>query len=129
MPLRCLAAVLTLLPLAAGCGKNRPLELGGAVTYQGQPVQKGRITFLPADGNGPATAAVIADGKYTATVYPGAKRVQIEGWKVVGQRPYSVGNPKMVDVLEPLVPARYNEQSELKAEIRGGMKSLDFNLD
>ncbi|MBU4271497.1 MAG: hypothetical protein KKA28_06500, partial [Planctomycetes bacterium] len=79
-----LLPALFLLPLLGGCGGSRLVEIGGAVTYDGQPVQKGTIAFLPSDGNGPTAAAIIAEGKYTVKVAPGPKQVKIEGYKIVG---------------------------------------------
>ena len=106
------------------------MEVSGSVTYDGQPVQKGTIAFLPSDGNGPTAAAIIAQGKYTVKVAPGSKQVKIEGYKIVGRQPCVRDNPAspLVDVLEPIVPAQYNERSELKAEIHGDTRVLDFNL-
>ncbi|NLF09432.1 MAG: hypothetical protein GX594_15845 [Pirellulaceae bacterium] len=124
-----LPALLLLLAPLWGCGANKPLKIEGSVTYGGEPVQKGRITFLSPDGKGPTAAAIIADGKYSVGVFPGVKQVKIEGFKVVGQVPYSPGSSEMVDDLEPIIPAKYNEKSELTVEISSGTRSLDFNLE
>lgn len=118
-----------LLPLLGGCGGEKPLKISGAVAYDGEPVQQGRITFLPPDGKGPTAAAIIADGKYSLGVFPGMKLVKIEGFKVVGQVPYSPGSSMMIDDLKPIIPAKYNEKSELKVEINRGTRSLNFNLE
>ncbi len=122
--------VALLLALLGGCGGNGLVEITGTVTYDGQPVQKGTIAFLPSDGKGPTVAAIIAEGKYTAKIFPGAKLVKIEGYKIVGRGHVLPENPRspMVDITEPVVPARYNEKSELKAEIGPGTRVLDFNL-
>ncbi len=127
--LRLLPALL-LLPLSSGCGASGLVEISGAVTYDGEPVRNGRITFLPPDGNGPTAAAIVADGKYAVAVFPGPKLVKIEGYKVVGRRPFSPGDPAspMVDATEPIIPAKYNERSELKSRIGRGTRVLNFNL-
>jgi hypothetical protein len=40
-------------------------HVNGSVSFNGQPVQAGQITFEPASGNsGPAGVAVIKDGKF-----------------------------------------------------------------
>ena len=57
----------------AGCRGNGLTEIGGTVTYDGQPVQKGSISFLPFDGKGPTAAAIIADGAYSVKVALGRK--------------------------------------------------------
>jgi hypothetical protein len=133
--LRRLHSTLCLLPalglcLLAGCDGGGAVNIGGMVTYDGQPVEKGAIVFLPADGMGPTAAALIADGKYTVKVAPGRKRVKIEGGKIVGRQPCLHNDPAspMIDVTEPTVPAEYGENSKLTAEIHRGMSVLDFNL-
>jgi hypothetical protein len=116
----------------AGCGRSGGLsEISGTVSYDGQPVKKGTITFLPADGNGPTAAAKIADGRYSAKVVAGKKLVKIEGFKVVGQRRYSPSNPnsKMVDLQEQFLPDRYNKKSELTREITPALGTCDFDLE
>jgi hypothetical protein len=57
-----LAAVASLL--LTGCNRNNSLH--GNVTYNGEPVEKGSISFRPLDGNGPGFGAQIVDGKYLA---------------------------------------------------------------
>ena len=83
---RTAACGIALLLLAAGCGRGGLIEITGTVTYDGQPIQKGCITLLPLKGDGPTAAAIVKDGKYTVRVAPGQKRVQIEGYKILGQR-------------------------------------------
>ncbi|MEX2309743.1 MAG: hypothetical protein WD738_19375 [Pirellulales bacterium] len=48
----------------AGCRKSD--SIGGTVTYNGEPVEKGSIMFASADGSGPGFGAMVVDGKYTA---------------------------------------------------------------
>jgi hypothetical protein len=68
---------------AAGCGGN-VATVSGTVTYEGQPVGKGAITFLPADGIGPVAGGPIADGHFTVDgMTPGPKVVQVVAVKLV----------------------------------------------
>lgn len=68
----CSAAIL------AGCGSGSGTVVSGTVTYEGEPVAKGQITFTPADGKGPVAGDVIAAGKYRVIdLVPGQKVVQI----------------------------------------------------
>jgi hypothetical protein len=124
-----LSAIL-LMPLLIGCGSGKHVELSGAVTYEGQPVQRGNISFLSSDGKGPTAAAIIAEGKYAVKILPGSYDVRIEGSKVVGEQLMHANNPASpkVPILEPLIPAEYNEKSTLKAEILGSTRVLDFQL-
>jgi len=69
--------------LLAGCGQSSGTA-EGEVTYEGQPVEKGQIMFLPADGKGPTTGGAIRNGRYTvADLTPGPKIVQIDAVKAV----------------------------------------------
>ena len=77
-----LSAMGLALLVSTGCGPSTAIS--GAVTYEGQPVQQGWITFLPADGKGPVAGAAIAEGKYQVDqIQPGKKTVQIIGVKAV----------------------------------------------
>jgi hypothetical protein len=124
-----LLPAIALLPLG-GCNGSGFVTIGGTVTYDGQPVEKGAIVFLSSDSKGPTAAALIANGKYTVKVALGRKQVRIEGHKIVGRQPCLRNDPAspMIDVTEPTVPAEYGENSRLTAEIRRGMSVLDFDL-
>jgi hypothetical protein len=116
----------------AGCGgKNALKEVSGEVVYNGQPVQKGTISFLPADGNGPSAAGIIADGRYKMKVAPGKKKVNIEAFKTIGRRHDRPNDPNspMVDVEEQYLPDRYNANTSLTREITSDMRVCDLTLD
>jgi hypothetical protein len=69
--------------MAAGCGSNTATVIG-EVTYDGQAVGDGTITFLPADGKGQPASGKIVKGAYTVdNVLPGRKVVQIVAVKAV----------------------------------------------
>jgi hypothetical protein len=123
---------LAVMACMAGCSRSGGLtEISGSVSYDGQPVKKGIITFAPANGAGPTAAAKINDGKYSVKIAPGEKLVRIEGYRVVGQRHYSPNNPNspMVDMQEQFLPERYNKKSELTREITPGLGRCDFALE
>lgn len=48
-----------------GCGGTPGATISGDVTYDGQPVKKGRISFTPKSGKGQPVGAEILDGKYS----------------------------------------------------------------
>src|SRR5262249_40963677 len=52
---------------SGGCGADNLATISGTVTYDGEPVGDGMITFLPADGKGPASGGAIVDGKYSVS--------------------------------------------------------------
>ncbi len=64
------------LLLLSGCGDGAGVS--GEVTYEGQLVEKGNITFFPADGKGQPAGATILKGKYNLDeLPPGPKVVKI----------------------------------------------------
>jgi hypothetical protein len=64
----------------ATIGCSRTNSLSGAVTYNGESVGKGSISFQPADGKGQAFGAEVVGGKYSvATVTPGKYIASIRG--------------------------------------------------
>jgi hypothetical protein len=124
----CSFVVVTCL---TACGRSDGLTaISGTVAYDGQPVKKGMITFVPASGNGPTAAATIVDGKYSVKVAAGEKLVRIEGYKVLGRRRYSPNNPNspMVDMQEQFLPDCYNKKSQLTREITPALGRCDFSL-
>jgi hypothetical protein len=72
------AAAAAALFAAAGCGGGTG-SVSGEVTYDGQPVKTGYVSFTPADGKGTAAAGPITDGRYSVEkVPPGPKVVKVE---------------------------------------------------
>ena len=108
----------------------------GSVTYDGQPIEKGIINFESADGQVQRSGAAIENGKYRiANISPGKKIVRIEGQRKTGRKvqlkvPRGVVAPsKPVDEYLDIVPAVYNKQSTLTAEVESGTNQLDYALE
>ena len=121
---------LTTLFTAFGCSPSGPISIHGTVTVDGQPLERGKIDFQPADDNGPMAAAVIKAGKYECPVMPGTKTVRITGGKVVGQHPFTPGNPAspMVEDIKSQVPSCYNTETTLSCDVSYGTSVYDFKL-
>jgi hypothetical protein len=120
---------------AAGCGGNRA-SVGGTVTYDGQPVDGGRIHFIPQGepAGRPAVHATIEQGKYylPASEGPefGTHRVEIVWHKKPGGKPLGKpGDPGFTtDDLVQTLPAVYNSKSTLSRDVQGGSNTFDFAL-
>jgi hypothetical protein len=121
-------AIIFLVAVLAGCSADaKHGTVTGSLTLDGQPVKTGVIRFVPADGLTATADAVIADGKFTANVPPGEKRVEISAPKVVGKRRMMPESPE-VEITEELLPARYNVKTELTLTVTAGNQSKDFEL-
>ncbi len=78
------------LTLAVGCGSSGPtlVPLSGTVTFKGQPVPAGFISFTPPAGAGVVRVVQIKDGKYNTAeiasseqgIHPGPNKVRIAGF-------------------------------------------------
>ena len=115
-----------------GCGSPPGLNLNsvsGNVTFDGEPVAEGRIQFRAVDGDQRAFGGEISNGKYTVETLPGKMTVEITASRIVPGK-FDESNPdEKVPMGEMYIPARYNSQTELTAEVpAGGVKQLDFAL-
>ncbi|HEY3391672.1 MAG TPA: hypothetical protein VGK58_03120 [Lacipirellulaceae bacterium] len=116
---------------AHGCSSDSSKGIvSGTVTLDGQPLKSGLIRFIPADGRTPTAEATITDGEYSAQVPLGEKRVSISAPKIVGKRKaYETADSPSVDIVEELLPARYNVTSELTLNVTGGRQDAEFKLE
>ena len=133
------AAVAVAALAVAGCTKQRS-AVSGTVTYAGQPIDTGGIDFISTDPDGSRfrLGGPILDGKYAISAdrgpYPGKYRVEVTWMKVHG-KPQVVdesgsegGSKREVPNRKQALPAKYNEKSELTAEITSGRNTVDFDL-
>jgi hypothetical protein len=139
---RCASQLLMVAMLfAVGCGESAT-TVSGKVTYNGEPVEMGTISFRPADGKGQVFAAQITDGSYTVpNGQPGSRVVAIRGVKEVklalsseesarvAAEATAAGNTGGVHMSEAAdyIPedAEGNNQT---VEINAGEQTLDFAL-
>jgi hypothetical protein len=130
---------LCALPLVCGCGRPA-VSVRGQVTYEGQPVDNGFITFLPADGLGPTCAGPIAGGKYQVDgLTAGPKIAQIIGVKEVRfavsreemaeaakQAAKSADYTGIIDRADVIPPEAQGNNA--RVEIKTGSQTRDFPL-
>jgi hypothetical protein len=124
-----------------GCGGSEdtlPREaVSGTVAFDGKPLAQGTIQFMPtAQGEGGAATAgsgIITDGKYSI---PKDQGLIAGGYKVViSSAPPGSDAPaeEMPGMAPPppkdLIPAKYNANTTLNAEIKAGTNNVvDFDL-
>lgn len=128
----CLVATSALA--VTGC---RPgvTTVNGTVTYEGQPLAQGEITFTPADGLGPVVGAPISSGAFAvAEIRPGRKIVQISELPQL-EFPKSTAElaeaarkgPAKASPPPSLMPANADGNG-VTIEIQSGAQTRDFHL-
>jgi hypothetical protein len=119
----------------AGCGGprydgERRAAIEGSVSLDGQPVDGGTINFMPVDSGGRVASALISGGRYEIPEErgptPGKYRVEISWNKPLG--PVDEENPDAPQPSEQVIPAKYNQNTELERDIAAGKNELDFPL-
>lgn len=110
-----------------GCGGSNTIEVSGLVTYDGEKVESGQISFTPLDGAGPPEADVIENGQFSMQATPGMKRVQIRASRPLP--PERQTSPEMGLLYEDFIPSIYNEESTLSADVnKSGGREFEFHL-
>lgn len=137
---------------ALGCGgaayDGPPrIPVSGTVTFEGEPLTEGMIFFVPDGHKGRQATAPIGNGNFTivenAGPNEGKYKVRIvagEGGSDEAEEPESdtPGEGEMTDESEVgsedkeegnrILPPKYNDQTELTADIKPEMEPLTFTL-
>jgi hypothetical protein len=118
-----------------GCGKaSERLPLQGKITWQGQPLTKGSILFMPARGHrGPKIGAQVVEGDYQIDAdrgaTAGAYRVEVRSDS--GERPHSPTDERPTRTAtksSASIPPEYNSNSRLSADVSAERTRFDFDL-
>ena len=122
-----LGGILVLLTCAslAGCGgaPDGMVEVSGTVTWNGQPLETGFVSFIPDPSKSPQ-AGKIENGHFKFNAYSGKNVVRILSEKKAGyvesMNQYSY---------QQFIPAKYNAESELSEEVsEDGGNVFEFAL-
>ena len=138
------------LALSAGCGDDgygRRYAVSGKVTYKGQPLKQGMVTFTPADANTGRTASGhVVDGAYALTTVdnedgalPGPYQVAIASVEVDASKAEERAKASGAGLDEALVakakrthsiPRKYSlpSTSGLTREVKEQDNTFDFDL-
>jgi hypothetical protein len=127
----CICVGLLALVFSAGCSKESGASLEGKVTYGGEPIDVGTITFIPASGSGVKGGGLIESGSYKVDskigLGTGPHRVEIRWAKGTGKKSKNEFGEEIQRRAEGL-PEKYHNQSGLTAEIKPGKNVIDFDL-
>jgi hypothetical protein len=125
-----LIVISSVVAVCCGCS-SKFADVNGKVTLAGKPISKGTISFTPADGRGPTAAEKITDGQFLIRLLPGRYKVEILGYRKVGERHANQSDPTspMMDMTEQIVPERYNAATTLTQELKAGTQDITFPLE
>lgn len=120
----CIAALLI------GCGpESKMTSVSGTVTVDGKAPESGAISFIPVDGMTATTGAVITQGKYESQAPLGESKVEIRIPKIVGKKKlYDTPDSPTQEIMEEVLPAKYNEATELRFSGEKGKNEKNFDL-
>jgi hypothetical protein len=127
-----LAAAVALVLL--GCNQETDrLPLSGTVNWQGLPLAKGSILFVPTkDHRGPKIGAAIVNGEYQIDKVRGATSgaYRVEVRVDTGEYPHSPTDrqPPTKTPAPQQIPAEYNTRSRLTAVVSADQTRFDFEL-
>jgi hypothetical protein len=120
--------------ILTGCGPDMPdnvSRVSGTVTLEGQPLPGALVTFVPQKQGGSTSLGKTDDvGKYTLSYGGDIQGAEIGSHKVTITT-YSSGSPDSDPPLPKVpekVPLKYNEQTELTADVKAGDNTIDFPL-
>jgi hypothetical protein len=134
MRVKSLRAGAILFPLLViGCGKSQNATVSGIVTYDGQPLSTGAVTFQPVAPGPLAIGDIRNDGAYTLRTGDAtglsAGEYQVT---VVATGPMPEATPSNpMPLPELLIPARYGDVSTsgLKYTVERGENRIDIALE
>ena len=131
---KCLVLTGCLLLISCGTSYDGPPRgaVQGKITIAGEPLEYGAINFYPTEGTqGPTAGAEIKDGWYELPEargpVVGRQRVEITGSKSTSKTT-RISTGQEIPEMVPVVPSKYNTNSELVREIESGDNTLDFSL-
>ena len=126
------AALAAVAVVSIGCGSGQEASVKGVVTLDGKPVQRGRITFVPAESGAGAFAAINPDGSYEART-GSVDGLEAGEYKIAVQsREDSIPDPKGGPPLpgKLITPMKYarSRTSGFNVSIDPGSNKVDFEL-
>ena len=126
-------AVVFLIAITLGCSTGPPVgKVRGKVTFKGQPVKEGRVTFLNPKEGGAAEALIGADGDYALQggALVGDYVVEITPLTHIVDTDPGKSPPAPVEKPAPDIPLKYRQQGKtpLKATVKPGKNGINFEM-
>ena len=123
-----LAAVLLLVG-TIGCGRSDLGKVTGTITLDGEPLADALVLMTPVTGGRPAGGRTNSSGNYEI-VHDRSSKGAIFGEHVVeiSTGDELANDDDTVTVIAERIPAKYNQDSELRATVEAGKNVFDFDL-
>jgi len=99
-------------------------KVSGTITMDGTPVAGAEVTFVPGTGS-PSVGMTDDEGQYTLAYLQDVLGAEI-GKHTVQISKY--GEPGSLNDTENQLPAKYSQGSTLRADVKEGRNSFDFEL-
>jgi hypothetical protein len=119
------------LAVGVGCssGDRPPLgRVSGTVTLDGASLPGVVVSFAPAEGRS-SMAITDAAGRYELSYVGSVKGARVGSHRVRVYPPATDDEDNTRSFSGPRIPARYNAESTLTAEVRRGRNEFDFALE
>ncbi|MCR9210011.1 hypothetical protein [Rhodopirellula europaea] len=117
--------------ILTGCPAPSGLELypvTGTVTFEGKPIDTGRIQFRTASEERRSFSAAIENGNYEIETLTGPMTVEVRASRLIEGK-FDKSNPdELTPAGEMYIPQKYNSRTELTADVPAGGDTIDFNL-
>ena len=118
--------VVMLATFLVGCNQSGPktYSVSGTVTLDNQPLDTGKIFLIDPAGRLDSDVGDIANGKFKFRAKPGSKRVELRAERQMGEISHFGGA-----VTTEALPARYNSQSTLNAQVTTNSKENVYTFE
>lgn len=127
------------LMLMVGCGGGSAAYTGpaqaavkGKVTFGGEPVENGSISFIPSNDKSRKAGAQIVKGEYNIPEAGGPNlgsyAVQIHWAKPTGKKYVEPDSGSELDELKEVIPDKYHDKTELTIDIKAGVNEKNWEL-
>lgn len=123
---------------AGGTSFDNLVPVSGTVTFNGEPLEQGFVSFAPVDPQGQSATGKIADGKFTMQTTVSAPGVVAGKYKVMIESTDTPDAPTAAAKPQELYPKpinlipekyRHPETSGLEIEVASGMSPPNWNLE
>jgi hypothetical protein len=111
-----------------GCDNPAPARVSGTVQFEGKPLAGASVTFMPVDESRSSEGVTNTNGKYELRFSASTKGAVVGEHRVeIRTAPKEVDRESKEKMIERL-PEKYNNKTELKATLKSGTQTVDFDL-